>query len=72
MLSSSVAHAIRLTGGEGAQETAKFIEHMDKLFDCMNVSSFSEGKRKRKPFQQPYRGAEDFRLSVSFKGSVIV
>ena len=38
-----MAHAIRLTGGEGAQETAKFIEHMDKFFDCLNVSSFTEG-----------------------------
>ena len=64
-MSSTVAHAIKLTSGEGAQETAKFIDYMDKFFDCLNVSSFCEGKRKRKSFQQPYRGAGDFKLSVS-------
>jgi len=71
-----VANAIKLTGSEGAQETAKFIEYMDKFFDCLNVTSFSMGKRKRKPFQQPYRKkddpkAEDFRLTVYFTFTVL-
>ena len=51
--------------GDEAKETAKFIEMMDKLFDCMNVSSLSRQKLQRKPFVQPYRNANDFRIAVS-------
>lgn len=64
-MSETVAKALRLTGGEEAKETANFIEMVDKLFDCMNVSSLSRGKLQRKPFVQPYRNSKDFRLAVS-------
>lgn len=64
MLSTSVAEALRLTGGEGARETARFIEMMDRFFDCMNVNNFVSGKHKRKPFQYPYRSASDLRIKV--------
>jgi len=66
VLSDSVSKAILLTGGGKAFETFYFIAKMDKFFDCFNVSSYSAGKRNRKPFLQPYRSAEDFRLTVSF------
>ena len=49
---------------EEAFETAYFIEKIDKFFDILNVSSFSQGKLKRKVFQQPYRSPNDFRLTV--------
>ena len=65
VLSETVAKAIRLTGGKAAFETAYFLEKMDKFFDCLNVSSYTAGKRHRKPFQQPYHSSEDFRLLVS-------
>ena len=42
-MSSSVAKALRLTGGDEAVETANFVEIVDKLFDCLNVSSMSKG-----------------------------
>lgn len=64
-MSDTVSKAIQLTGGNGAQETAKFIGMVDKMFDCMNVSSLSRGKLQRKPFVQPYRSSNDFRLAVS-------
>ena len=54
-----------LTGGGKAFETAYFIAKMDKFFDCFNVSSFTAGRKKRKPFVQPYHSANDFRLTVS-------
>ena len=54
-----------LTGGGKALQTAYFIAKMDKFFDCFNVSSFTAGKKKRKPFLQLYRSANDFRLTVS-------
>lgn len=49
---------------EEAFETAYFIQKFDKFFDLLNVSSFSQGKLKRKVFQQPYRSPNDFRLTV--------
>ena len=63
-MSETVAKALRLTGGEEAKETANFIEMVDKLFDCLNVSSLSRGKLQWKPFVQPYRNSNDFRLAV--------
>ena len=49
---------------EEAFETAYFIEKIDKFFDVLNVSSFSQGKLKRKVFHQPYLSPNDFRLMV--------
>lgn len=68
-----MAAAIRLCGGEDAIETANFIEKMDKFFDCFNVSTFTAGKHQLKPFLEPYRSKNDFRLNVSrlFKNQVI-
>lgn len=62
VMSETVSKALRLTGGEGAAGTALFIEMVDKMFDCLNVSTLSKGKLKRKPFVQPYRSSNDFRL----------
>lgn len=63
-MSESVSKALRLTGGEEVAETASFIEMVDKMFDCLNVSSLSKGKLKRKPFLHPYRSSNDFWLKV--------
>ena len=65
VLSDLVSKAIQLNGGDGF-ETSYFIAKFDKFFDCFNVSSYSAGKRSRKPFLQPYRGPNDFRLTVRF------
>lgn len=50
--------------GQEAAETAVFVSLMDKFFDIMNVSNFATGITKRKPFQYPYRSADDPRLKV--------
>ena len=63
VLSESVSKAL-LDMGEEYSETAKFTEMMDKLFDCLNVNNFTAGKTKRKPFQDPYRQSDDFRIKV--------
>lgn len=65
MLSQSVATAIKLTGGEVASETAKFVEMCDKWFDAMNVHNYTHGIHTRKNFQLPYTSVEDERLNVS-------
>lgn len=57
---------MQLTGGCEAQETAKFIIMFDKFFDVLNVRSFTEGTRSRKPFLHPYRHGNDQRLDVSY------
>ena len=59
-MSETVSKALRLTGGEGAAETVLFIEMVDKMFDCLNVSSFSKEKLKCKHFVQPYHSLNDF------------
>ena len=40
------------------------IEVVDKMFDCLNVTSCSEGIKKRKPAKDPYYHADDWRLKV--------
>ena len=55
-----MAKALKLTGGDEAVETANFIEIVDKLFDCLNVSSLSKGRHQRKAFAQPYSKLDDF------------
>ena len=52
--------------GEDACETANFVEKMDRFFDCFNVSSFTAGKEKRKPFLAPYRSSNDFQFKVIY------
>ena len=56
--------ALIKTGGEEAKGTAHFVMMFDHFFDCLNVNSFTAGKQKRKPYQDPYRSASDFRLKV--------
>ena len=65
VLSSSVATALQVVGGEEAAETATFVEFFDKFFDCLNVGDFDSGKKKRNSFKDPYRSSKDFRLKVS-------
>ena len=64
-LSEKVSKALTLVGGAEAKETARFTRLFDKFFDALNVSNFSNGKRNRKPFQDPYRSGNDIRLTVS-------
>ena len=67
-----MSKALRLTGGKEVYETAYLIEKIDKYFDSLNVSSYTSGKRHRKPFQQPYRSSNDFRLSVSIRPLIFI
>ena len=64
-MSDSVAEALYLTGGQEAYETVFFIKKVDQFFDCLNVTSYNERRRKRKPFLQVYRSPQDLRLTVS-------
>ena len=64
VLSETVANGIHKVLGEEASETVQFVRTMDHFFDSMNVNNFTTGKKKRKVFQDPYRGASDFRLKV--------
>lgn len=61
-----MSQALKLVGGNETQETARFVAMMDKFFDSLNVTNFTNGKVKRKPFQDPYRSAKDFKLVVSY------
>ena len=61
IMSGTVSSALLYTGNSEVFETAYFIEKVDKFFDCLNVSNFTQGKHSRKPFQEPYRNADDTR-----------
>lgn len=63
-LSESVSKALTLYGGEETEETALFVIMFDRFFDCLNVSNYTNAKRKLKVFQNPYRSADDFRIKV--------
>jgi len=65
VLSNTVATALRLTGREEVEETARFVMMIDRFFDCLNVTDFDGGRRTRNPFKAPYRSGSDFRLRVS-------
>ena len=59
MISETVAKGIQVTHGPDAAETVNFI---DKFFDCFNVSSYQNERCSRRPFQEAYRLANDFKL----------
>ena len=42
----------------------------DQRMKNLHVSNFTSGKHKRKVFQQPYRSAKDFRLTVRVELSI--
>ncbi|XP_077999383.1 uncharacterized protein LOC144452207 [Glandiceps talaboti] len=66
VLSTTVANAIELYGRNGNREqlapTVEFVRMFDKFFDCLNVRSFREGHRKRKPNLMAYESVDDPRL----------
>ena len=60
VLSETVANGLQIILGEEASETVRFVQMMDKFFDSLSVNNFTTGKRRRKVFQDPYRGTGDF------------
>ena len=64
VLSASVAHAMELMGDPEMTETIRFVHFFDRFFDCLNVSSLSEGRHSRKPDLYPYRTPNDKRFTV--------
>ena len=74
-MSGTVAHAIsyRMKDALDCKKpsmecTARFVQMIDKMFDCLNVT---DGKRTRNCFKQPYRAQSDFRLKVYYPSMYI-
>lgn len=63
MLSSTVSNALLLSGRSDVTETAKFLEMMDKFFDCFNVTNPDSGAHKRNKYLEPWK-KNDFRVEV--------
>ena len=59
-----MSKALYFSGDEYSFETVYFIDKIDKFFDTLKVSSFNKGKHKRKPFCEPFRSPNDFRMKV--------
>ena len=51
--------------GPEAEETAVFVEMLDKWFDALNVCNINGGKTHLKLFKNPYRSPKDIRITVS-------
>ncbi len=60
-----MADGIRALGNPAAQETANFVQLCNDFFDCCNVRSELEGKKKRNPNLLPYTSVDDPRFEVS-------
>ena len=56
---------MELSGDPAMSETIRFTRNFDRWFDCLNVSSVSEGKKSLKKDLYPYRKATDTRFDVS-------
>lgn len=65
VLSNSVGEALKRMNDPELEKTIEFVLMFDKLFDCLNVSSFNAGKHSRNAFKSPYHSAKDFRIKVS-------
>ena len=50
VLSESVSKALQEVRGEEVAETAKFCLMMDRFFDSLNVTNYSEGYEKLKSY----------------------
>ncbi|XP_068737221.1 uncharacterized protein [Montipora capricornis] len=62
VLSESMAAVLKTFGPPEAAGTARLCEMVDQFFDCLNVRNLNEHQRKRKPFLEPYRSAQDRRF----------
>ena len=62
ILSKTVSTVLTHHGPPDASETARFCEMLDSFFDCLNVRSYDEHIRKRKPFLKPYSDQADNRF----------
>ena len=62
VLSSTVANALSLKYDDRVAETVKFIRHMNRFFDIMNVRSLYEHKHSRNPDVAPFTDPNDARL----------
>ena len=59
-----MSKALECVVGADAKATATFIDMVDKLFDCLNVSNLNDGRKSKKAFREPYTTNKDFRLKV--------
>ena len=51
-------------GQQSVTELSKFIANIDQFFDCLNVSTVSQGSLH--PTRKPYTSEDDWRLMVRF------
>lgn len=62
-----MANGFDFYGHAETTETQRFVEFFNKFFDCLNVRSLNEHKRKKNPNLMPYRNPADERLEVSIQ-----
>lgn len=62
VFSKTVANSLEKNYGDEVDETVKFIRHMDRFFDCLNVRNTKEHIQQRNPAAKPYTSVDDERL----------
>ena len=50
--------------------TVEFCEMIDSFFDCLNVRSITEWRRKIKPFLEPYVNQNDAKFTWLIENSL--
>ena len=65
VLSTSFAKALEYYKDPATKEIQRFCQMFDHFFDCLNVQSYTEGRKKRKPDLLPYRTIKDTRFKVT-------
>ena len=64
--------AFKYFGDPDTTETQRFVSYFDTFFDCLNVRSWQEWVKKRKPNLKPYQSPGDERLVVSTIDCVVM
>ena len=63
ILSKTMSVALSTFETPESTATAEYCEMIDSFFDCLNVRSLTEGRRKIKPLLEPYVNQNDERLT---------
>ena len=57
-----MSDALLEVGGEEFEGTAKFCEIMDKFFDALNVTNYTESITNLKFYRRPYKKSPSLRM----------
>ena len=63
VLSQTTANALIIQGKHDTKSTIAFVQIIDRVFDCLNVSKLNQDKKGKKELAK-YEAANDWRFHV--------